>query len=281
VPPGLPERRPGSRYGGDDAWFEEISPVSVRPLAPLILLPLVVGALAGCSAGPAAGSGGSPAAAASAASTATDTATDTVTDSPSDSSGPGAATDGATASDPAADPAAGTAGSSTSAARPPASPAATDQPLITPPPGGLGTCRLPYLRVTARPGGARTSHAGYLLLFTNTGQVSCEVQGYPAVTVLDAAGRASARAGHTASGYLGGVRSGRPVVPAFVLLPGGVASALLEGEVIDVTGAACPGRPALQVSPPADPGSVRLAITTGICGGVQVHPLVNGASGNN
>jgi Protein of unknown function (DUF4232) len=142
---------------------------------------------------------------------------------------------------------------------------------------GLDDCALPYLRITVRPAVARSSHASYLLSFTNTGQIACQLTGYPAVTVLSSAGQPVLRATVTPNGYLGGVRS----KPGTVLIASGQpASALLEGELIDINGNRCPRRPGLAITPPDGTLPARIPVATAICGGVQVHPVVVGSTGS-
>jgi len=145
------------------------------------------------------------------------------------------------------------------------------------PGAGLANCSLPYLQVSVRPAATRNAHASYLLSFTNTGQIACRLAGYPAVTVLSSAGRPVLRASDTPSGYLGGVH-GRPIT----VLVGSdqPASALLEGEQIDLSGNRCPARPGLQITPPGSTVPARIPITTAICGGVQIHPVVPGSTGS-
>jgi hypothetical protein len=140
---------------------------------------------------------------------------------------------------------------------------------------GLAGCALPYLRVTVRPVARRGAHAGYLLSFTNTGQIACQLTGYPAVTVLNSAGRPVLRASPTPSGYLGGVR-GKPVT--VLIASGQPAAALLEGEQVDPSGARCPGRPGLLIVPPGSATPARLPIATAICAGVQIHAVVAGSA---
>lgn len=145
------------------------------------------------------------------------------------------------------------------------------------PAAGLADCTLPYLQVSVRPAAARNAHASYLLTFTNTGQIACQLAGYPAVTVLSSAGRQVLRASPTPSGYLGGTR-GKPVV--VVIATGQPASALLEGEQVDLRGERCPSRPGLAITPPRNTAPARLPMATTICGGVQIHPVVAGSTGN-
>ncbi|HEU5268785.1 MAG TPA: DUF4232 domain-containing protein [Jatrophihabitans sp.] len=177
---------------------------------------------------------------------------------------------GGTATDPS-----GTASpSATQTSVPPSTPA----PVRTVSPGaGLAECALPYLRISVRPAAVRSAHASYLLTFTNTGQVACRMAGYPSVVVLNSAGRPVLRATPTPSGYLGGVH-GRPTT----VLVGSdqPASALLEGEQIDLSGNRCPARPGLQITPPSSAVPARIPVTTTICGGVQIHPVVPGGTGS-
>jgi hypothetical protein len=140
---------------------------------------------------------------------------------------------------------------------------------------GLAGCALPYLRVAVRPGPARSSHAGYLITFTNTGQIACTLTGYPTVMVLNSSGQQAGRATPTPKGYLGG--HGRPTT--VVVGPGEPASALLEGELIDINGSRCPRQPGLQITPPNSTMPARVPVSTTICGGVQIHPVVAGKSG--
>ncbi|MFL6164158.1 MAG: DUF4232 domain-containing protein [Jatrophihabitantaceae bacterium] len=155
----------------------------------------------------------------------------------------------------------------------PSTPAAASSPPST---DGLANCALPYLRVTVRAAAARSSHAGYLVSFTNTGQIACQLTGYPSVAVLAANGQPAVRASPTPYGYLGGVPSGKPVT--VLIATGQQASALLEGEVIDINGNRCPGRPGLSITPPNSTLPARIPVGTAICGGVQIHPVVAGKS---
>ena len=167
---------------------------------------------------------------------------------------------------------------SPSGSQAPTTPASTPAPVHSVSPGaGLAECALPYLRITVRPTATRSAHAGYVLTFTNTGQIACRMTGYPAVTVLSSSGQPVLRATATPSGYLGGVH-GRP---ATVLVGSDLpASALLEGEQIDLSGNRCPARPGLQITPPNSRVPGRIRATTSICGGVQIHPVVAGTSGS-
>jgi hypothetical protein len=165
--------------------------------------------------------------------------------------------------------------SSTAGAENPSDPVRPSTPASSAPSTeGLAACALPYLRVTARQATARAAHASYLLTFTNTGQIACIVAGYPAVAVLNSSGQQALRANPTPSGYLGGAP-----VRTVVIDSGQPASALLEGEQIDLSGNRCPQRPGLLITPPGSTVPARVPIATAICGGVQIHPVVAGTHG--
>ena len=149
---------------------------------------------------------------------------------------------------------------------------------FSPPPGSLAACALPYVRITVKPASGGDSHAGEIILFTNTGQIACALTGYPGVAILNAKGQQVKQAARTPSGYLGGLRKGKPTTIA--LGPGVAASALLEGEVVDVNGATCPAEPGLLITPPNTKTSARVAVRTMLCGGTQIHPVVPGATGS-
>jgi uncharacterized protein DUF4232 len=156
----------------------------------------------------------------------------------------------------------------------PSDPVRTSAPTSA---AGLADCALPYLRVSVRPAVVRSAHAGYLLTFTNTGQIACRLAGYPAVAVLSSAGQPVLQANPTPSGYLGGVHGSPTTV---VIGTGQPASALLEGEQVDLRGERCPARPGLAITPPRSTAPARLPMATTICGGVQIHPVVAGTTGS-
>lgn len=166
-----------------------------------------------------------------------------------------------------------------------APPSTTAQPSKTaprssfsPPPGSLAACALPYLQVSVKHASGGDSHQGVILLFRNTGQIACAMTGYPGAALLNAQGKQVKQAARTPVGYLGGLRSGKPTtVP---LYSGQTASALLEGEVVDINGKTCASSPAILVTPPNTTTSAKLKVTTQMCGGTQIHPVVTGTSGS-
>ncbi|MGI8666962.1 MAG: DUF4232 domain-containing protein [Jatrophihabitans sp.] len=181
-----------------------------------------------------------------------DTPTDT--DSPTDTSSP---TDSATTAPPSS-----VATSKTSSA-----------------PADLVVCAPPYLTVSAKQASGGDGHDGYVLRYTNTGQISCSMTGYPGLAILNAAGKQILQATRTPAGYLGGIRNGKPPFPTVTLSAGESASALLEGIPSDTRGNGCPTEHALLTTAPNTTSSVRVAITTTICSQVQIHPIVAGSTG--
>lgn len=149
------------------------------------------------------------------------------------------------------------------------------------PPIGLAACAAPSLRAVARTAGAATSHEGQIIVYTNGGQIACAMTGYPGLAIVNSAGKQLIQAGRTPSGYLGGIRNGKPPFPTVVLNAGQSASALLEGLAFDAaTGKGCPTEPALLTTPPGSTVSIRLAVSTHICSQVQIHPVVPGTTGS-
>jgi hypothetical protein len=195
-------------------------------------------------------------------------------ESASDSySGPAVITEAPSETDPASDPAAAT------SARP-SKRASSSAGRSSAPVTGLAGCGLPYLSVTAKPASGGDSHAGVVLTFANTGQIACQLQGYPGVAVLNASGQQVQQAARTPAGYLGGIRNGKPPFPTTVVGPGSVASALLEGEVVDVNGKSCASQAGLLVTPPNTRVAAKVRRQIAFCGGLQIHPVVPGATGN-
>ena len=113
-----------------------------------------------------------------------------------------------------------------------------------PPPGALAACALPYVAITAKRASGGDSHQGVILLFRNTGQIACALTGYPGAALVNAKGQQVKQAARTPSGYLGGLRKGKPTTIA--LYSGATASALLEGEVVDINGKTCATTPSIS-----------------------------------
>jgi len=147
------------------------------------------------------------------------------------------------------------------------------------PTAGLAACAPPYLTLAVHGGSSGASHAGYVLEFTNTGQIACAMTGYPGVAILDSKDRQIIQASRTPHGYLGGLRGSKP--PAVGLPAGGTASALLEGLLFDPrTSRGCPTERALLSTPPNTTTPMKAVVLTRICGQVQIHPMVPGSTGS-
>ncbi|MDQ2837125.1 MAG: DUF4232 domain-containing protein [Actinomycetota bacterium] len=158
--------------------------------------------------------------------------------------------------------------------------APTTKAPVSRPPVTSSVCAPPYLKVIEKGTSGGDSHIGYLLIYTNTGQIACSMTGYPGLAILDSAGKQITQAARTPSGYLGGIRHGKPPFPTVLLNAGDSASALLEGVVVDSTGKTCPSRPALLTTAPSTTVSIRLPVATRACWQVQIHPVVAGTTGS-
>jgi hypothetical protein len=142
-------------------------------------------------------------------------------------------------------------------------------------PAGYTSCSAPFVRVQVRPAVARDAHAGYLVSFTNTGEVGCTLSGYPDVRIV--VGAALVKAAPTPYGYLGGLRRGKPTT--LLVASGQRATALLEGEQVRLAGGRCPASSRMLVAPPPAGSPIGVQVASNICGGVQIHPLVASSTG--
>jgi hypothetical protein len=128
--------------------------------------------------------------------------------------------------------------------------------------------------------GVGLGHAGQVVVFTNVSTSACTLYGYPGVAGLDAAGTQIMQASRTPSGYLGGLwntPNGPP--PTVILAPGQAASALVEGIDNQVGSMPCVRLSGLLVTAPNTTRSVDLPSDSPECDGLEVHPVVPGASG--
>ncbi|MFI9271433.1 DUF4232 domain-containing protein [Kitasatospora sp. NPDC052896] len=143
--------------------------------------------------------------------------------------------------------------------------------------GGPGNgCTPGQVSVTSADGGAGMGHQGVVLVFRNTSSNGCSLYGYPGVAAVDASGKQVDQAQRTLNGYLGGAQS----VTAVQLAPGAQASALLEGDDVPSGNKPCLTYASLLVTPPGTKTSTPLGVTVADCDGLQVHPVVTGASGS-
>jgi hypothetical protein len=171
----------------------------------------------------------------------------------------------------AAGPAATSAAAASSASAAPVSPPPTGS---TTGPAGAGTLAecsagqlaIAYTRNAQIRNGALAgmSHADQVVTFTNTGTQPCDIQGYPGVAALDAAGTQVRQAARTAG----------PVRPV-ALAPGATASALVSANT-----AACPhpaGIAGLLVTAPDQRASTRLGPAGAFCPvSLSVGPVAPG-----
>ncbi|HEX7107511.1 MAG TPA: DUF4232 domain-containing protein [Acidothermaceae bacterium] len=127
-------------------------------------------------------------------------------------------------------------------------------------------------------GEAGLSHEGVLLRFAPFDTSACTLYGYPGVAGLDVNGKQVLQATRTPNGYLGGVQGGKPgTVTITSLTP---ASALVEGDAAHAAGTTCPPLLALLVTPPGLHTSQQVEAAPPACGGLQVHPVVAGVTGD-
>jgi hypothetical protein len=128
--------------------------------------------------------------------------------------------------------------------------------------------------------GAGLGHVAQVVVFTNVSTSSCTLYGYPGIAGIDAAGRQVVQATRTPSGYLGGLWSTPSgPLPTVALAPGQIASALVEGVDNQVGSMPCVQLRSLLVTAPNTTRSVELPGAPPDCDGLEVHPVVPGASG--
>jgi hypothetical protein len=109
-----------------------------------------------------------------------------------------------------------------------------------------------------------------VLILTNTGTKTCELRGFPGVSLLDAAGK---QLGEPAS------REGSEG-PTVSIAPGASASTTLHTSAQGL-GAACePTSTQLRVYPPDNTAALNFPAAYSACGGFRVSTLVAGTSGN-
>jgi hypothetical protein len=127
------------------------------------------------------------------------------------------------------------------------------------------------------------------ILFRNTSTVSCGLEGYPGVALLNQAGQQAAQATRTPSGYLGGLLDNTTTAPILTVAPGATASALLEStDNPEGSATSCPSYPSFLVTPPNLRVSVTLTLPSHgadalsalpVCSPAQIHPVVSGSTG--
>jgi hypothetical protein len=107
-------------------------------------------------------------------------------------------------------------------------------------------------------------------VLTNTGNRTCELRGFPGVSVLDASGN---QIGQPAS------REGSEGATVSIA-PGKTASATLHTTNQGVGGSSCSAQSSkMKVFPPDDTVALTFAAGYTVCGGFQVSTLVAGSAG--
>jgi hypothetical protein len=140
-------------------------------------------------------------------------------------------------------------------------------------------CSIDDLRIEPGQSDGATGHLGIPLLFTNKSAEPCHMVGYPGVAGLGATGRQATQAARTPNGFLGGLPVGSTKPPFVTIAPGQTASAMVEGTHVPSGNQTCPTYPALLVTPPNDTRSVRVNAQIPGCTGIDVGPIVPGATG--
>jgi hypothetical protein len=135
-------------------------------------------------------------------------------------------------------------------------------------------CRASQLQVTATSMSPADTHRGVQLHFAliPTG-APCSLVGYPGVD--SGAGGTVVHAQRTPNGYLGGLPIGVNNPQVVDLVPGQVATAVVEGTAVSADGSPCPTYSGLHVTPPNTTVAVEVAATIATCQ-LQVHPVTAG-----
>jgi Protein of unknown function (DUF4232) len=150
------------------------------------------------------------------------------------------------------------------------------------------SCGVAQLRIQAGEGGGAAGNVGQTVVFTNVGQTTCTMGGYPGVAALNAQGNQVAQAVRHPTGMMGGLPNDSSPIPVVTLAPGQMASAEIEGSDLPPgTATTCVGYPAFLVTPPGETHSVRVAVPTvnnsfgGFpgCYPISVNPVVPGVTG--
>jgi hypothetical protein len=101
----------------------------------------------------------------------------------------------------------------------------------------VAQCRNSQLKVTLVLSGVATGHVAGFIGFTNRGNTSCGLVGWPTVIAVTAAGKAI-RAASVLTTFFG--PSGLTAPPAVTIMPGVRAEAVVAGADFPVRGSSCP-----------------------------------------
>jgi hypothetical protein len=136
------------------------------------------------------------------------------------------------------------------------------------------------LSVSAAPLGAALSHAGFVVVFTNSSQTTCTLVGYPGAAGLDASGKQVMQASRAPAAYLGGLMGAHQTPVRLTLHAGQKASATVQGTSIPSGhSATCPRLAASLITAPNTQTSVRVANVAPDCSGLIVTQVVPGTLG--
>ena len=135
-------------------------------------------------------------------------------------------------------------------------------------------CRASQLAVTATAMSPADTHRGVLLHFTLAPDGRpCSLVGYPGVD--SGVGRPLLHARRSPTGYFGGLPIGVNAPQVVDLVPGQVATAVVEGSAVSGDGSPCPTYSDLRVTPPNTTAAGVVAATIDTCW-LQVHPVTSG-----
>jgi|SRR5579875_1702473 len=189
-----------------------------------------------------------------------------------------ASTTPSSAAAPTAPSAPSTAPSTASSTGPSTGAAATTTAPRSAPAGGGGECTASQLKVSLVHTGAAAGQAGGYLEFSNDSSTSCQMTGWPSVTGLTAAGKATPMR-HAQSTMYGAWQRVSPA-PVLTLGPGDAAYAVVVSDDLPANNApSCPDPYThLRVSPPAS--SAGVVISAWLPGARTYLPSCTSATGS-
>jgi hypothetical protein len=134
---------------------------------------------------------------------------------------------------------------------------------------GTPACTAGELQGELGPSDAGAGQVYAPVIVRNTGSTTCEVTGFPGVSVLDGSG-AQIGAPATRDGAEGG---------SVLLPPGGVASATLHTTSEGIGGSCEPRSAQMKVYPPNQTAAITFTAAYTVCGGFSVTTMVPGDTG--
>ncbi len=147
------------------------------------------------------------------------------------------------------------------------------------PSGAPKPCRSVQLAITFGERQQVMAQPAIAVIFTNTGDAPCTLDGYPGVAGLDTGGHQIAQAYRIQQVYEGGASTDAPTL--VTLTSGGPASALIGGGANPIDGeTACPADyAAVLVTPPGATSPTKLQVDFPSCSGLEITPVVPGPTG--